>query len=274
MKVYFNTKAFDCLPEKRNLNITGDYSEAELAVLGSKKINLPEFKRLRAIYRFGIGRENISDDLLKKVIPAVFFPSEKAKEILYESTANFTVFLIFHMYYSNTIGLIDGWKKYTRDLLLKKHLLVVGLGNIGSRVARKMGQFTDVSAYDVKYNKEDELRPLIESADIVTLHIPLSEETRNFISAQELSWMKDDTILINTARGALVDEEALHQRITTTNLRAAFDVFWEEPYNGNLKSLGKSRFFMTPHSSSQTIDFVREGFNDITNIIKKFRGKE
>ena len=273
MKVFFNTKAFDCLSEKHKLDITTDASEAELAVLGAKTIKFSEFRNLKAIYRFGVGHENIPADLIKKGTPPVFFPSEQTKKILYESTVNFTVFLVFHMYYLATVGLVDTWEKYTRNFLTNQNLLVIGLGNIGNRVAEKMKQFMNVNTYDTQYNKYSELRPLVETADIITLHIPLSDKTRNFIDSEKLSWMRDDAILINTARGGLVDDEALYQKIVNSRFRAAFDVFWHEPYNGKLKSLGKSKFFMTPHTSSQTIEYIKEGFKDTLRIIKKLEAK-
>lgn len=273
MKVYFNTKAFDCLQEKNELDITDEPSQAELAVLGAKSIDYPAFKNLKAIYRFGIGRENIPTELIDKGYPLVFFPSEGTKSVLFESAANFTVFLIFHMFYIPTIGQVDTWEKYTRNSIAGQNLLVIGLGNIGKRVAQKMEWFVNVSSYDIQFNEPGELKQLLEKADIITLHIPFSDRTRNFIDSEKLSWMKDDAILINTARGRLVDEEALYQKIVNSRFRAAFDVFWHEPYNGKLKSLGKSKFFMTPHTSSQTIEYVKEGFKDVLRIIKRLEAK-
>ncbi len=270
MKVYFNTKAFNCLEEKRKLNITEDISEAELLVLGAKPVDFSKASKVKAVYRFGVGRENIPDELLKKGVPSVFFPSEKAKEILYESTANFTVFLIFQMYYLPAIGEIDEWIKKTRSFFKKKNLLVIGLGNIGQRVVKKMELFMNIKTYDIEKDKPEKLKSLIASADIIALHIPLSKENKGFINAEKLSWMKNDAILINTSRGAIVDEDALYQRIRNSNLRASFDVYWQEPYKGKLRSLGPAKFFMTPHTASQTIEFVEEGFQDILEIIKKY----
>lgn len=269
MKVYFNTKAFDCLEEKKKLDLTEDVSEADILVLGAKPVDFSKALKAKAIYRFGVGQENIPGELIKKGFPSVFFPSEKAKEILYESTANFTVFLIFQMYYCPAAKDIDQWVKKTRNFFRKKNLLVIGLGNIGQRIAKKMELFMNVQTHDIKENKPEELKSLIKSADIITLHIPISKENENFIDAEKLSWIKNDAILINTSRGIIVDEEALYQKMQNSNLRAAFDVFWQEPYNGKLKDFAQSKFFMTPHSASQTIEFVKEGFSDILKIIKE-----
>ena len=62
-------------------------------------------------------------------------------------------------------------------------------------------------------------------------------------------------------------ENALYEKLYTTDCRAFFDVFWEEPYNGRLKTLGSEKFFMSPHSASNTKEFIREGVKDILNII-------
>ncbi len=268
MKIYFNTKAFDCLPEKSNLDVTNDILEAEMLVLGAKAEKYHELKKLKTIYRFGIGSENIPIELLKKDIPKVYFPSENTKNILFESTADFTVYLIFHMCYSPVLGRVETWEKYTRNSISNKTLLVIGLGNIGRRVLQKIQPFLKIASYDIVQNKPAELRSLIENADIITLHIPLTEQTKNFFDREKISWLKSDAILINTARGKLVDEDALYDKMISSNLRAAFDVFWQEPYNGKLKEFGSEKFFMTPHIASQTLEYVKSGFWDILNILK------
>ncbi|MFH0902078.1 MAG: NAD(P)-dependent oxidoreductase [Pseudomonadota bacterium] len=272
MKVYFNTKGFDCLPEKHQLDTTDDPTNAAVAVLGAKTIDFAACRKLQAIYRFGVGRENIPEDVIARNDPPVYFPSERTQAVLYESTADFAVALIFRMCFAVALGSVDRWEKQTRRSLASHTLLVVGRGKIGGLVARKMAPFMTVRTYDTVENGPDELEPLLRTSDIVSLHIPLSEKTRGFFDAKKLSLLKDDAILVNTARGAIVDEGALYERIVSSSLRAAFDVFWKEPYEGKLKSLGKSRFFMTPHTSSQTIEYVREGFNDIRRILDTLGG--
>lgn len=271
MKVYFNTSAFVSKYSQGQISITEDPSEAELVVLGAKTVEIEKFKNLKAVYRFGVGKENVPLDYLEKRPIKVYFPSKEAKEVLYESTANFTVFLIFYMYYSPTLGDIKGWKKHTRDFLSSKNLLLIGMGNVGKRVMEKMKPFMNVLTYDIAQNDHRELKPLLESADIISLHIPYTKENKGFIDAEKLSWMKNDAILINTARGGLVDGEALYEKLLNSNMRAAFDVFWKEPYEGKLKDLRPTKFFMTPHTASQTKDFIEKGFNDILDIIEKHK---
>ena len=267
MKIYFNTKAFDCLPGKADLDVTDNIFDAEMLVLGAKAEKYDELKKLKAIYRFGVGRENIPDELLSKGVPKVYFPGEDTKNVLFESTANFTVYLILRMYYGAREGKVDTWEKFTRDSISNKTLLVAGLGNIGGRVAAKMKPLMNVTSYDILKNKPEQLRPLMESADIITAHMPSNEQTKNFFDEARLSWLKDDAILINTARGNIFSEDALYKKLSSSNVRAAFDVFWKEPYAGKLKEFYPEKFYMTPHVASQTMEYVKAGFADILNIV-------
>ena len=272
MKIFFNTNAFDHLKEKYDLNITTDIAEAEIAVLGAKTIDFSKANKLKALYRFGVGSENIPDEIIKKGKPQIFFPSKETRKILYDSTANFTIYLIMHMYYAETLGKIENWMKFTRDSIAHKTLLIIGMGNIGSKVFDKMKTIMQVKSFDIRNNDLNSLEGLIKISDIITLHIPLNDKTKCFIDCTKLTWMKNDSILINTARGDIVDECALYDRLKDTNMRAAFDVFWQEPYMGKLKNLPKEKFYMTPHISSQTTEYTKKGFNDILEIISKLKG--
>ncbi len=270
MKAYFNTKAFEhCYGE---LDVTTDASEAELLVMGAKTVEIEKFEKLKAVYRFGVGRDNVPFDYLKGHGIPVYFPTEGACKVLYESTANFAVYFILQMNFGEYLGDVGEWKKRNRDFLGSKNLLVIGNGNIGSRVARKAEGFMNVKAFDILTDQVSELKDSVQSADYISLHIPLTDENRDFFDKEKLSWMKDNAVVVNTARGALVNEEALYDRLTTTNTRAAFDVFWVEPYHGKLSKLPKEKFFMTPHTSSQAKEFVEINFSAILDIINKGAG--
>ena len=84
--------------------------------------------------------------------------------------------------------------------------------------------------------------------------------------------MKNNATLINSARGAIVDEEALYAELKNGHLKAAFDVYWQEPYKGKLKELHPDPFFMTPHIASTCISFLkgcRDGLDKLIDIIKE-----
>ena len=126
-----------------------------------------------------------------------------------------------------------------------KRLGIVGLGNIGKKVARRVQGFDmDVRYYDVLRLSEDQedalgvrftlFTELLRTCDIVTLHVPLNDVTRKMMSTAQFAMMKRDAILINTCRGPVVDEDALHQALTSGTIAAAgLDVMVEEPPKQN-----------------------------------------
>jgi len=270
MKVFFNTKAFEGKYPLKLFDVAGSPAEAQIAVLGAKKINLADFPRLKAIYRFGVGTENVPFDELKSRNIAVFFPGDKAKRILYESTANFTLYLIFRMIFDEALGDVENWKKGCCRFIGDKTLLVIGTGHVGSRVANKAKVFMDVLTFDIATDRPEILDDHIKNADVISLHIPGSKDNEAFFDRRKLDMMKNGAILINTARGVIVDEDALYDKLKNSDCRAAFDAFWKEPYVGKLKEFDDSKFFMTPHVASQTREYIEAGFEDMLSIIKGY----
>jgi len=259
MKVWTNTKSLDdyinFLPTSKE--------EAELAVVGSKSINLSEFPNLKGIFRVGVGSDNISFLDAKERNIKIGFPSGKTALFIYEETANFTCHLIMKMLYDN-VGDINEWNKVSRKFSKERKLLVVGCGNIGKIVATRMSMFVDVDVYDSEVDELSELEEKIRSADIISLHIPLTDNWE-FFDKEKLSWMKDGSVLINTSRGALVSESALYGEISSGRISAAFDVFWEEPYRGKLSKC--SGFHMSPHVASTNERFLLEAYKDLVKFM-------
>ncbi len=131
------------------------------------------------------------------------------------------------------------------------HLAVVGFGRIGRAVAeRGEGLGMEVRHhYPFLEGGEPELDPLLEWADAVTLHLALSDDTRGLLDARRLRLMRPGTVLVNTARAALVDRSAL---IAATHLRAAFDHVWEQPPGADL--LGLPHLAITPYMAWLSAD--------------------
>ncbi|MDQ1354273.1 MAG: hypothetical protein QG657_4582, partial [Acidobacteriota bacterium] len=134
-------------------------------------------------------------------------------------------------------------------------------------VRDKMKPLMRVKTYDVLENSPGQLEPLLKGADIVSLHIPNLPENKNFMDAEKLAMLKDQAILINTARGALVSEEGLYQELENGRLFAAFDVYWQEPYEGKLKKFHPERFFMTPHVASTCDAFLKGSAEDLRKLL-------
>lgn len=272
IKTLFNTKTFDHLLTDSPLQVVTSPDQAQLLVMGAKKVDYTQFPNLAAVYRFGVGAENIDFAYLDNRGIKIVFPSEKAKKILYDATANFTAYGILSRFFDGAFGNVDLWEKTERSYVGDKTALVVGLGNVGRRVAEKLKPFMRVLTYDLLDGVPQGLDQLIPCADVITVHVPSTPETRGLLGSKLLSLAKDDVLLINTARGDVYDENALFEKLKTSNSRAFFDVFWQEPYDGRLKELGVDKFFMTPHSASNTKEFVDEGFRDILNLAADMKG--
>ncbi len=147
-----------------------------------------------------------------------------------------------------------------------KTLGIVGLGNIGKKVARRVRGFDmDIRYFDIVRLSEDQedalgvrfalFTELLRTSDVVTLHVPLTDVTRGMISTRELAMMKKSAILINTCRGPVVDENALHHALTSGTIAGAgLDVMVEEPPKKNHPLFSLPNVTLTPHSAGPTWD--------------------
>src|SRR5438876_6764647 len=163
-----------------------------------------------------------------------------------------------------------------------KRLGIIGLGNIGKKVARRVQGFDmDVRYYDVirlTGDQEDALgvryallHELLRTSDVVTLHVPLNDVTRKMMSTKQFAMMKKSAILVNTCRGPVVDEDALHQALTSGTIAAAgLDVMMEEPPKKNHPLFSLPNVTLTPHSAGPTWDnyerAYRNGFDNIQRV--------
>lgn len=264
MKIYKATNTLDSyLPD---LEYSTNKNETDVLLVGGKKFDLAEFPKLRGIFKTGVGTDNLPFEQAKLRGIEICLPSGETCDTIYEETAAFTCHLLLKGLYAN-IAEWSTWTKKDRCMLAKQRLLVLGAGRIGARVASKMQSFMEVNTFDAATDDESKLPSLMSEADAVTLHIPLTSETRHFMNATRLSWMKEGALLVNTARGPVVEEEALGNELGQGRLRAAFDVFWEEPYNGKLLSFAPDRFMVTPHVASTCREFLEGCANDFLKFM-------
>ena len=253
MLIWKNTSTLDGYDD--GLLFTEDKSKAEIVLLGGKSIDINEFQNLKGVFRAGVGKDNVPELEANNRNIEIGYPSKKTINIIYEETSSFTCGLILRMMYSN-IGTLNTWTKEPRTKISKKTLLIIGKGNIGGLVEKLMKPFMNVVTYDILENKESELKSLISIADYITLHLPKNNDGTAFIDSQKLSWMKDGSSLINTSRGSIVDENSIYKEIKSGRIKAAFDVYWTEPYLGKLKEFHPDSFYMTPHVASTCADFL------------------
>ena len=266
MKIWSNTSTLEDFSD--DLTFTEDKTKAEIILMGSKSINLDDFPKVKGIFRAGVGRDNVPEqEALHRGIK-VRFPSQQTSQIIYEETANFTVSLILKMMYLD-VGSLEEWSKNKRKELSKKKLLILGLGNIGKLVESKLKSSMELITFDVLFNNSSELEGLMNQADCLSIHIPSNQENDSFIDKQKLSWLRDESVIVNTARGQIVSELDLLKEIESGRLRAAFDVFWKEPYKGELAKYHPNRFHMTPHIASTCQGFLAGCRKDLDALIEE-----
>jgi D-3-phosphoglycerate dehydrogenase len=247
------------------LKIIGDYDG--LAVRSATKADkdvIGAAKRLKVIGRAGIGVDNID------------IPSATARGIVVMNTpfgnsittAEHAIALLFaaarQIAAANTSTQAGKWEKnrFMGVELYAKNLGLIGCGNIGALVAeRALALKMKVIAYDpflsperaVKLGVEKvELDDLLARADLISLHTPLTDKTRNILSAEALAKTKKGVIVVNAARGGLVDEGALRAGLESGHVAAAgFDVFVTEPAKQSVL-FGAPNFVATPHLGAST----------------------
>lgn len=255
------------LPKHELLRIVGEYDG--IAIRSATKITADVLKaaaRLKVVGRAGIGVDNV--DIHAATAAGVIVMNTPYGNSI--TTAEHAVALMMalarELPAANTSTHEGKWEKnrFLGVELYGKTLGLIGAGNIGSIVAdRAKGLKMRVIAYDPYLSPERaadlgiekvELNDLLSRADFVTLHTPLTNETRNIISADAINRMKKGARLINCARGGLVDEHALKAALESGHLAgAALDVFEEEPAKSNVL-FGCDKVVATPHLGASTAE--------------------
>ena len=230
---------------------------------------LENSKNLRVIGRAGVGLDNIdlkkAEELNIKVLNTPEAPSISVAEL----TVGLLLCLVRHISVADQTMHCGEWCKneYMGYLLMGKKIGLIGFGKIGQAVAKRAAALEmKIGIYDVEnkvkaeaqelgykvYNSVDEL---VQDSQIVSLHIPVTAKTENTIDERRLKLMNKNTIIINTARGNLIDEEALINALKNKEIGgAALDVYREEPLKNMKLSSCENNLILTPHIGSQTIE--------------------
>jgi D-3-phosphoglycerate dehydrogenase / 2-oxoglutarate reductase len=220
--------------------------------------------RLRVIGRAGVGVDNVDVDAATRRGIVVANAPESTVVAAAEHTIGLLVALSRNIPQAHAELKRGRWARssYSGVELAGKTLGVLGFGRIGQQVARRaLGLGMHVVAYDpfVAGERFRELgaqraagaEDVLGEADFLTLHLPLTEETRSFLDAEAFARMRDGVRLVNAARGELVDEGALLGALRTGKVAgAALDVFSSEPYSGPLLEL--ENVVVTPHLAAST----------------------
>ena len=233
---------------------------------------------LKCISRVGVGMDNVDLEYARqKKIIVVNTPDGPTRSVA-ELTLAMTLSLLRKIPQADAAMKNKQWKKQTGNLFYNKTVGVIGLGRIGRLVAEMFrGLGNPVIGFDLIMNEEwskktgvelVDFNSLLQTADIVTVHVPGNEDKSPLIGHSEITLMKKNSFIINISRGGVVDEQALYNALISKQLAgAAVDVFSEEPYGGPLCEL--NNIILTPHLGS----YAEEGklqmeIDAVENLLK------
>jgi glyoxylate reductase len=242
--------------------LTRPRADVEALVVANEPVPLDLLPNLRIVANFGVGYDRVDvEACAERGVVVTNTPG-----VLSDATADLAFALILatrrQVVEGDRLVRSNGWAGSWSEGALAEEMTgstlgIVGLGRIGSAVARRARGFelhvlyTQRRPVDTDLAEFRDLDPLFAEADIVTIHAPLTPETAGLVEARRLSLLRDGACLVNTARGEIVDEEALVAELVSGRIRAGLDVFAHEP-DVPRELLGLSNVVLTPHLGSAT----------------------
>lgn len=275
------------LPEERMLELVGD---VDALLCGDDAITRAVIERalprLRVISKYGIGLDKIDVDAATELgIPLTFCPGVNHTTVA-EHTFGLLLALFRKLVTECNHVMSGEWTRLTGHELLGKTIGIVGLGRIGREVAVRARAFgMPVIAFDPHWDdrfatehevrRMDDVAELVGQADVVTLHVGLSPETRGLFDAAMLRRMRPEAVLLNTARGELVDTDAIVVALREGRLAGyGADVLDVEPPPSDHPLFGCSNVVLTPHIGSRTFESVgRQAKMAAQNLVHVLRGE-
>ena len=225
--------------------------------------------KLKIISRHGVGYDNVDLDFLNKNKIALGITSTSNAASVSEHVMSFFIYLTKNLSLSDSLVKEGNFDKRSQlpDFfeLYKKKVLIIGFGRIGKEVAKRcLGFDMEVYVYDpfldsdsIEKNKciPIEKNEGLALADFITIHLPLNENTTNFISEVDLKLMKKNTVLVNTSRGGIVNEDDLYQALRAKKIRGAgMDVYTSEPPEPDHPFFKLDNILLTPHNAALTLE--------------------
>jgi len=252
------------LTEDELVDMVADF---DVIIAGTEPITkkvMDSATNLKMISRVGIGLDSV--DLIeaeKKRITVSYTPDAPAPAVS-ELTIGMMLALLRSVHVSNSQMHSGNWHRFFGRRLSEVVIGIIGVGRIGQGVIRHLQGFgcPKILANDLssKQNVGKDINiewtskvDIYKRADIISLHLPLTVETRNMIRESHLLSMKSDAIIINTSRGGIINEDDLYKVMQSGHLSgAAIDVFDNEPYEGDLNKI--ERCLLTAHMGSMSVD--------------------
>jgi D-3-phosphoglycerate dehydrogenase len=258
----------------------------EVLIAGTEPITenvLRNATNLRLIARVGIGLDSVALRAARTRGIAVTYTPSAPSPAVAELAIGQMLALLRHTPAANQEIREGIWRRRIGRRLGLMTVGVIGVGRIGRRVIQHLkGWSPQILANDIREDTDfsgmtgctwTDAETIYRLADIITLHVPLNRHTRAMVGQRQLAMMKSDAVLINTARGELVDEAALAQALRAKpQFSAAIDVFEEEPYHGELTGL--ENCILSSHMGSATRDCrLRMELEAAQEVVRYFKGQ-
>lgn len=242
-------------------------SDFDVLIAGTEEITDAVMARgckLKLISRAGVGLDNVDlSAAARRGIKVSYTPDAPAPAVA-ELTIGLMLALLRSIHVSNAQMHRGEWQRIFGRRIPEITIGIIGSGRIGGRVLRRLQAFGSprILVNDIQPNKNiaPQLKlewvgkeEIYKHADLISLHLPLTKQTRGMISRDELMMMKSDAMIINTSRGGIINEADLKDVLNNGHLSgAAIDVFDQEPYAGELAKI--DRCLLTSHMGSMSID--------------------
>ncbi len=259
-------------------------TDADAAMIGTDPINtelIRSLPKLRMISKYGVGLDNLDPEALSRARIELRVTSGTNRRSVAELALGFMIGLCHNMSSGSEELKSGSWRREGGQELTGKSIGIIGCGNVGQELVRLLQPFqcriwvhdiADRSKFCRKFGAvETGFEEIIEEVDILTLHVPLTENTENLIDKSVLATMKPSAFLINTSRGRVVNQGDLHQALVSGEIAGAgLDVFWEEPPI-ETEFLQLPNLMVTPHiggNARESIDAM--GRAAIQNLVDYF----
>jgi D-3-phosphoglycerate dehydrogenase len=271
------------LTEDELADLVGD---SEIVIAGTEPITakvMDAAPNLRLISRVGIGLDNVDLYAARQRGIAVSYTPEAPAPAVAELTIGLILSLLRHTHVSNLKMHRGQWERQMGRRVPEVTIGIIGTGRIGSRVLRRLAAFGSprilVNDLNPRPSLVTELKlewvgkeTIYREADVISLHLPLTPQTRGMIGRAELDQMKPDALLINTSRGGIINESDLYEAMKAGMLGgSAIDVFEQEPYAGQLSEI--DRCLLTSHMGSMSVDCrARMEIEATEEAVRQLRG--
>lgn len=252
------------LTEQELADLIGDF---DVVIAGTEPITdrvMSGAGNLKLISRIGIGLDSVDLLAAERRSIQVSYTPEAPSPAVAELTVGLMLSLLRSVHVANAQLHRGEWHRHFGRRIPEVTIGVIGVGRIGRRVLTRLASFGTPRVLVNDIRPDTKLVPelklewvdkdeIYREADVITVHVPLTIQTKNMIRREHLMQMKPDALIINTARGGIINEQDLVDVLTAGHLGgAAIDVFEREPYKGPLASI--ERCLLTSHMGSMSID--------------------